>query len=265
VERKYLRAGEFAAAGRLSAKALRLYAEQGLLVPAVVDPATGYRYYSPDQLPRARLIARLRRLGVPLARIASLADLAPAARALELRGWLRSQRALLDERAAVVEAVHPGDADGALTAAIGLRTAPATKVLCRTRQVDTTGLDEHIASARGDIRTHLRASGVPAGGATLVTFPELVTPDSAGQVEVAVAYEGTVEPVADLFIRLMPERTEAYLPVPPAYEDYPLVLRAYEAVEAWTDARSDVTCAGHPYEVHPGTGARFDIAYPVAH
>jgi hypothetical protein len=32
--------GEFGAATRLSSKALRLYAEQGLLVPAGIDPAT---------------------------------------------------------------------------------------------------------------------------------------------------------------------------------------------------------------------------------
>ena len=66
VRRKYLLAGEFAAAARLSPKALRLYAEQGLLLPASVDPATGYRFYAPDQLPRARLIGRLRRMGLPL-------------------------------------------------------------------------------------------------------------------------------------------------------------------------------------------------------
>ena len=52
---KYLLAGEFGAAAWLSPKALRLYADQGLLLPARVDPATGYRYDAPDQLPRARL------------------------------------------------------------------------------------------------------------------------------------------------------------------------------------------------------------------
>jgi DNA-binding transcriptional MerR regulator len=38
---KLLLAGEFGAAARLSPKALRLYAEQGLLPPAEIDPATG--------------------------------------------------------------------------------------------------------------------------------------------------------------------------------------------------------------------------------
>jgi DNA-binding transcriptional MerR regulator len=261
MEKKHLLAGEFGAAARLSPKALRLYAEQGLLIPAGVDPATGYRLYAPDQLARARLIARLRQLGLPLARIGHLADLTPDARELELRGWLRTQRRLLDDRAALIDAVH--QTDGTLASAIALRDVPATKVLCRSRRIDSSALPDLVRAAERDIRTHLRVSGLPGDGTRLVSFHELVTPDSEGLVEVAIAYDGTVEPVDDLHIRLVPEHTEAYLPVPAKYEDLPLVLRAYDAVEAWTDARTGVTCTGHPYEIYPGTGTRFDIAYPV--
>lgn len=46
---KLLLPGEFGAAARLSPKALRLYAEQGLLVPACTDPGTGYRRYHIDR------------------------------------------------------------------------------------------------------------------------------------------------------------------------------------------------------------------------
>jgi DNA-binding transcriptional MerR regulator len=265
VERKYLRAGEFGAAGRLSPKALRLYAEQGLLMPASVDPATGYRYYTPDQLPRARLIARLRRLGLPLARIGFLADLTPEARALELRGWLRTQRSLFDEQAAVMEALRWSGEDIALTDAVALRDVPATKVLCRSRHVDSAALADLTRTAERDIREHLRASGLRDGGTKLVYFQDLVTPDSEGLVEVAVTYDGSVEPTGDLYIRLVPAHTEAYLPVPEEHEDFPLILRVYDAVEVWTDARPGVTCVGHPYEIYPGTNARFDVAYPVAH
>ncbi|GAB3964312.1 MerR family transcriptional regulator [Plantactinospora veratri] len=263
MQRKYLRAGEFGAAGRLSPKALRLYAEQGLLRPASVDPATGYRYYSRDQLPRARLIARLRRLGLPLARIGQLADLAPEARAVELRGWLRGQRTLLDERTAAVAAMQWYGGDAALVDAVALREVPATKVLCRSRHVDTRVLDDLVRTAGHDIRAHLRRSGLTDGGPTLVYFQDLVTPDSEGPVEVAVPYDGSVEPTDDLYIRLVPAHTEAYLPVPAEYQDFPLILRVYDAVEAWTDARPGLTCVGHPYEIHPGTDALFDVAYPV--
>ena len=72
--------GEFARASRLSPKALRLYDELGLLPPARVDPYSGYRFYQPNQLERARLVAWLRRLGMPLARIRVVCDLPPGPR-----------------------------------------------------------------------------------------------------------------------------------------------------------------------------------------
>ncbi|MGG2462460.1 MerR family transcriptional regulator [Streptomyces sp. RGM 3693] len=73
--------GAFARASRLSPKALRLYDELGLLTPVHVDPYSGYRHYAPTQLERARLVAWLRRLGMPLARIREVCGLAPVAAA----------------------------------------------------------------------------------------------------------------------------------------------------------------------------------------
>ncbi len=67
--RDLLTIGAFSRTSHLSIKALRLYDEIGLLPPARIDPITGYRYYRADQLERARLVAWLRRLGMPLARI----------------------------------------------------------------------------------------------------------------------------------------------------------------------------------------------------
>ncbi|MCX4981938.1 MerR family transcriptional regulator [Streptomyces sp. NBC_00572] len=79
--------GDFARASRLSAKALRRYDELGLLPPARVDPFTGYRYYAVEQLERARLIAWLRGIGMPLAEVGRVcamyaSDAAAAARAI---------------------------------------------------------------------------------------------------------------------------------------------------------------------------------------
>lgn len=67
--------GEFARASRLSAKALRLYDELGLLRPVVVDSGNGYRRYAPAQLEQARLVAWLRRIGMPLAEIRTVVEL----------------------------------------------------------------------------------------------------------------------------------------------------------------------------------------------
>ena len=79
--------GAFARSARLSPKALRLYDELGLLRPAFVDPASGYRFYDPAQLEQARLVAWLRRLGMPLARIKVVCELGPAQAAQEVAAY----------------------------------------------------------------------------------------------------------------------------------------------------------------------------------
>ncbi|MEU7734307.1 MerR family transcriptional regulator [Streptomyces griseus] len=82
--------GEFARVSRLSAKALRRYDELGLLRPALVDPVNGYRYYDPAQAEEARLVAWLRRIGMPLSRIGRVVALDAGAAAVEIRAyWAR--------------------------------------------------------------------------------------------------------------------------------------------------------------------------------
>ncbi|WP_032917763.1 MerR family transcriptional regulator [Streptomyces rimosus] len=84
--------GAFARASRLSPKALRLYDELGLLPPAQVDPANGYRRYRLAQLEQARLVAWLRQLGMPLARIRDVCGLAPGPAAEAVAAyWARTE------------------------------------------------------------------------------------------------------------------------------------------------------------------------------
>jgi len=82
-----LTSGEFSRASRLSRKALRLYDDLGLLSPARVDPGTGYRFYAPAQLEQARLVAWLRRLGMPLTRIRLVCALPHDSAAAELAAY----------------------------------------------------------------------------------------------------------------------------------------------------------------------------------
>jgi PPM family protein phosphatase len=79
--------GEFARASGLSRKALRLYDELGLLRPVRVDPTSLYRFYHPAQLEQARLVAWLRRLGMPLAGILAVSTLPSAQAAAELAAY----------------------------------------------------------------------------------------------------------------------------------------------------------------------------------
>jgi len=64
--------GEFSKLTQLTVKTLRFYHEEGLLIPAFVDPDTGYRYYDQNGLETARAIAYLRSLEFSLADIKTL-------------------------------------------------------------------------------------------------------------------------------------------------------------------------------------------------
>lgn len=64
--------GRFSQITRLSTKALRLYDERGLLVPANRDIATGYRYYTGNQIASGVSIKELCGLGFPLQEIETI-------------------------------------------------------------------------------------------------------------------------------------------------------------------------------------------------
>lgn len=88
--------GDFASHGRVSARMLRHYDAIGLLRPARVDPATGYRSYAAAQLARLNRVVALKELGFTLVDVQSIVDdeVSPE----ELRGMLRLRRAELRTR-----------------------------------------------------------------------------------------------------------------------------------------------------------------------
>jgi DNA-binding transcriptional MerR regulator len=86
--------GTFALQTGLSIPMLRYYHEIGVLEPASVDPDTGYRRYSREQVARARLIRRLRSVEVPVTELTR----ALAADGSELRAILRAHRDRLSAR-----------------------------------------------------------------------------------------------------------------------------------------------------------------------
>ena len=69
-----LRIGQLAQRSGLTATALRYYERVGLLVPAVVDPRSGYRRYAPSQVATARVLASLRRVGMPIETMALVVE-----------------------------------------------------------------------------------------------------------------------------------------------------------------------------------------------
>ena len=58
--------GQFAMMGNVGRKALRIYREEGLLIPVMTNEENGYHYYDESQLSTLETIKRLRSIGLSL-------------------------------------------------------------------------------------------------------------------------------------------------------------------------------------------------------
>ncbi|MFF8790259.1 MerR family transcriptional regulator [Streptomyces sp. NPDC015125] len=197
--------GAFARACRLSPKALRLYDELGLLTPARVDPHSGYRHYAPAQLERARLVAWLRRLGMPLARIREVCELAPVAAAAAVAAyWAQAEAdtaARRDLAAFLVDQLSRKDT---------AMTEPATPLTMRFAALTDQGLvrPSHQDAACAGPRLLAVADGYgPRGG-----------PAAAAAIEALQDLEHRDLTSADLPAVLEDAAQRAHRAAPPAHE-----------------------------------------------
>lgn len=111
--------GQFAVMGKVGRKALRLYHEEGLLVPAHTNEANGYHYYAEEQLAVLERIKRLRAIGLSLFEIRQILD-GKASEDRLVKGRIREMRAQLASvrELAAQEDPPAGSADGKSAGAI---------------------------------------------------------------------------------------------------------------------------------------------------
>ncbi|MEU5093932.1 MerR family transcriptional regulator [Streptomyces sp. NPDC020996] len=273
--------GAFAARARLSAKALRLYDRLGLLTPAHVDEASGYRYYRAGQAERARLVALLRQLDMPLARIAEVIA-ADGERAGEL---LASYWAGVETRIAAQRTLAEylrGRLSGRSSEMYGkfeVETVelPQQVVITETRHTLADELPTWIGASLGRLEAAARECG-GVTGAPFVLFHAEVSTESDGPVEscVPVADEAAARAWAEAHgrawqtrVRVEPARRMAYTRLVKAQVAYPQILAAFEAVEQWIAGRG-LEQAGPSREVYFADWAAAgpqdpvcDVAFPV--
>lgn len=210
--------GEFARRSRLSPKALRLYDELGLLVPAEVDAETGYRWYADTQLEQARVVAMLRRIRVPLARIRDMLAVDPATAAEEICAyWLGTEAEHTAQRALIGHLVGRLHGKRSAMYEVTVRDMPARSLLSLMRHLHE---DEVIPMGRELFIHRLARGGVPRiegiAGAPFTIFYGEVSGDSDGPVEFCwpVPDDQADEIAArfpDLTLRTEPAHQEAFV------------------------------------------------------
>ncbi|MEU3949415.1 MerR family transcriptional regulator [Streptomyces sp. NPDC029526] len=274
--------GAFAARARLSAKALRLYDRLGLLPPARVDDLTGYRYYRAGQVERARLVALLRQLDMPLARIAEVVDAGDGARAADRLAayWADVETRVAGQRT-LAEYLR-GRLSGRSSEMYGKFVVdtvdvPEQVLITETRH---TLADELPAWIGASLDRLVEAAGDCGGvtGAPFVAYHAEVSAESDGPAEacVPVSDEAAARRWAQgagaargARVRVEPAHRLARTRVTKAQVAHPQILAAFEAVEEWMAAEG-LSASGPCREVYfadwDAAGPQdpvCDVAFPV--
>lgn len=269
--------GTFSRVTRLSQRALRLYGERGLLVPAGKDVCTGYRTYTSDQIGRGVTIGHLVSLGFGLADIGTLLDARAAGDRETIRRLFADRRKAVGTEtrrlAAIDAALARGGADPEVfTMSISepiVKEVPAMRVLTR-RGTGTYG--ETISRLIGEVCAGLaprngRAPAFSVAGPIMTIYHDNEYREQDADLEVAVPVVGQAE-VDDptLVLQTLPATrvvsvvyTGPYQGISSAHE---AVFRAVQALLDWNGPAREV------YLNDPNRVAEqelmTEVQYPVA-
>ena len=186
--------GDFAKMTHLSIKALRHYHDVGLLEPAEVDPATGYRFYRPGQVWTAQVIRRLRDLGMPLDEIrAVLGATDVPARTGVMAAHLRRMESQLAETQSIVDSLRSLLDRPPPPITVEYRSVGPVRALAVSGTVSAPELDDWWDAAFRELDGRLAAGGArPAGPRCALYSPEYFALDTGGEVIAYVPVDSEV-------------------------------------------------------------------------
>ena len=156
--------GDFSRASHLTVKTLRHYHDAGLLEPSEIDPDSGYRYYSRDQIPAAQVVRRLRNLRMPVAQVRAVLA-APDADSRNrliaehlgrLEAELSQTRAAVNELRALLEPRASGP--------IVHRTVPAAHAIGIEQVIDDSDMFAWWQGAIGELAAHVVEHEISVAG-----------------------------------------------------------------------------------------------------
>lgn len=192
--------GEFARHGRISVRMLRHYDAIGLLQPAQVDSATGYRFYQARQLAELNRIVALKELGFTLQQVRAI--LAERLTAAELRGMLKLREAEIhaqiatetarlrrvEARLLTIEDEDTVPADGVvIKRLLPVRVAELTGIAASYQPEDITPVIQPLYQ---DLWPRLTAAGVLPTGAGIAYYQDSAAKSGAIVVHAAVQVSG---------------------------------------------------------------------------
>lgn len=270
-----LKIRDFAKLAEVSMTTLRYYDEIDLLKPIHVDPATGYRFYTMDQLPHLHRILAYKELGLGLTEIVRILDegISPEA----FQGMLRLRQAQLQhqieaeqEQLARIEARLRALDYGSYMPACEIVIKPVKSITGVALHLTMNDLASH-AHWIDSIETLLKRYGVKPIDHLIVLHPESEDDQTTSSVEVIAP---VTERDANLLIACSEgQLTRRELPAFPRMAStlhlgHPsLVLSAYQALGVWMEDNA-YTIIGPRRKIRLRRGENLDdalteIQFPV--
>ena len=196
--------GMFAAMNRVTVKTLRFYEEQGLLMPALIHPETGYRYYTLNQMAVLHQISALKQAGFTLEEIASVNSGADEEALLKKKkSELLAKIAELTKQVAVLDR-YLAVKNGCLSALVLIKTIPECSVAYVTTRLDSYDCLFEKMPAMGELME--KAGCVCALPEYCFTnYLEPADKDEDILVELCEAVEAPQKEVGELKYKVMPE------------------------------------------------------------
>jgi len=231
-----LTVGQFGRLAQLSRKALRLYDQRGLLPPDRIDPDSGYRYYSRQQVVIARRIRLLRTMGMALERVGEVLaawddDPVTAARLVQAQ-VNRAEKQLESSRtfARLLLGELSSPQELAMQFDITKNEVETKTVVSIRRHITVPAFHQWIRPALEQLWDHIRESGARAAGDPLALYYGPVNEEDDGPVEICVPFEGTVMPAGEIKVRQLPAHQAIQLRTFGEYNEYPKLLEMWDAV-----------------------------------
>ena len=198
--------GDFARATHLSVKMLRHYHQAGLLEPAFVDPHSGYRRYTAEQIPTAQVIRRFRALDMPLDDIREILQASDVdarntlitAHLGRLEGELARTRDAVASLRDLLE--HPASTHGQ----VRHRRVEATVAAAITDVIDLADGASLYEGALGELRGTLAAQGVAAVGPPGGVYDDSLFTEERGRATLFLPCDGPVRPVGRVVPMVVP-------------------------------------------------------------
>lgn len=235
--------GQFGQLSQLSRKALRLYDERGLLVPARIDPDSGYRYYTRAQVATARQIRLLRLMEMPLERIGTVlaaweGDRAAAQRLIARHvAVMEKQLSVVQLAARLLLAELEPDKECKMAFTFQEREMEAQTVVSIRRAITVPAYHDWLKPALRQLWDHVKVSGAEPAGDPLALYYGPVNEEDDGPVEICVPFAGAVMPQGEIKVRELPAHKAVQVRTYGDYNEYPKLLEMWDGLARHVEAQ----------------------------